>query len=335
LSSEASAGRGLPLSVGAAAPDEFYDAYTFNVESRSLWSRARRRFLDNRLAVAGLLVLCILFSAGLLASHLALYGYAEIKTNALSSPPTWAHPFGTDEIGRDYFSRVLYGIGTEARIALLVALFGSGLGVFIGTVAGYFGGVVGGVVMRVTDLLLTLPALVVLLTAASYLNATTPFKVSLLISCLVWMPLARITRATCLSLREREYVEAARAMGASDLRIIVRHVLPNAISTVAVAASLMTAGAIVLETTLSFLGFGIPYFASNSPKPQPSLGDVLSSAKDAGLVNWWGILFPGLAITLMVMSINFIGDGLRDALDPTARRSVAPRRNTDDDEEPG
>jgi peptide/nickel transport system permease protein len=289
------------------------------VEPRSLWVRARRRFVRNRLAFAGLLILCVLFSVGLLAGQIAPFGYTESKVNALSSAPSWAHPFGTDQIGRDYFSRVLHGIGTEARIALLVAFFGTAIGVLVGTVSGYFAGALGEVLMRFTDLLLTLPPLIILLTAASYLNATSPFRVSLLISCLVWMPLARITRGTCLALREREYVEAARAMGSSNLRIIVRHVLPNAISAVAVAVSFMTAGAILLETSLAYLGFGIPVYAANSPKVQPSLGDVMAGAKEEGLFNWWGLFFPGFAIALLVMSINLIGDGLREALDPTGR----------------
>jgi peptide/nickel transport system permease protein len=327
MSVSAGSGRRFPVSGGAAAPEEFYDAYTFNVAPRSLWARARGRFLNNRLAVTGLIILCILSVAGLLASHLAPYGYLEIKVDALSSGPSWAHPFGTDQIGRDYFSRVLYGLGTETRVALLVAFIGTVIGMLVGTVAGYFAGSVGEVLMRCTDLLLTLPPLVIIITAASYLNATSPLKVSLLIAFLLWMPVARITRGVCLSLREQEYVEAARAIGASDVRIILRHVLPNAISSVAVAVSLMAAGAIVLETTLSYLGFGIPVFAPGAPKPQPSLGDVMSNAKDEGLFNWWGIFFPGLAITLMVISINFVGDGLRDALDPAQRRFAPKRRS--------
>ena len=237
----AAAGRGFALSVGAAAPEEFYDAYTFNPESRSIWARARRRFLHHRLALAGLVLLVALFSAGLLAGHLAPYGYGEINPNTLSQAPSWAHPFGTDQLGRDYFSRVLYGMGTEARVAMLVALLGTLVGMTIGVCAGYFGGLLGESLMRFTDLLLTLPALITVLVAAAYLHATTTFKVALLLSCLLWMPMARILRGACLSLREREYVEAARAVGASDLRIIVRHILPNAIGSVTVAVTVMTA----------------------------------------------------------------------------------------------
>lgn len=154
------------------------------------------------------------------AGHFAPYGYLEINPNALSQAPSWAHPFGTDQVGRDYLSRVLLAIGTEARIAILVALFGTFVGTFVGVVAGYFGGAVGELLMRMTDVFLTLPPLVVVFVAAVYLNTTTTVTISILLACLLWMPMARVVRGSALSLREKEYVEAARAMGASDLRII-------------------------------------------------------------------------------------------------------------------
>ena len=329
-SQEASAGRGFALSVGAAAPEEFYDAYTFNPESRSMWARARSRFLNHRLAVVSLGLLVVLFSVGLLAGHLAPYGYGEINPEALSQAPSWAHPFGTDQTGRDYFSRVLYGIGTEARVAILVAFFGTLVGTTIGVCAGYFGGRLGEALMRFTDLLLTLPALVTILVAAAYLHTTTTFTVALLLSCLLWMPTARILRGVCLSLREREYVDAARAVGASDLRIIVRHILPNAIGSITVALTVMTANAIVLETTLAYLGFGIPIYSPNAPRSQASLGNVMSDANVEGLFHWWGLFFPGLILVVMIVSIYYVGDGLRDALDPTERRWVAPKRRRRD-----
>lgn len=319
---EAFAGRGLPVSVGAAAPEEFYDAYTFDVQARSVWARARSRFVANRLAVVGLVLLVILFSAGLLAGQLAPYGYLEVNITALSQAPSWAHPFGTDQLGRDYFSRVLFGIGTEARIAIIVAIFGTLVGTFVGAVAGYFGGALSEVLMRLTDLLLTLPPLVTIFVAVAYLHLTTTFTISVLLASLLWMPMARIVRGTCLSLREKEYVEAARAMGATDVRIIVRHILPNAIGSVTVAATVMTAGAIVLETTLSYLGFGISRFARGEQRI-PSLGDVMADANVEGLFHWWGLFFPGLILVLVVMSVYFVGDGLRDALDPGDGRRVA------------
>jgi ABC-type dipeptide/oligopeptide/nickel transport system permease subunit len=152
-----------------------------------------------------------------------------------------------------------------------------------------------------------------------YLHLSTAFSISLLLACLLWMPLARIVRGAALELREKEFVAAAHAVGASDLRIILRHILPNAIGSIAVAATVMTAGAIVLETTLSFLGL----FERES---FPSLGAVMAGANVEGLFNWWGLFFPGLALTIILMAIYFIGDGLRDALDPADGRRRARRR---------
>ncbi len=310
----AAARRRLPLSAGAADPDEFYDAYAFDIAPRSTWTRARRRFLRHRLATASLVILVLIFGAGLLASHFAPYGYLEVDLSSLSKAPSWAHPFGTNQIGSDYFTQVLYGIGIEARVALLVAFFGTLAGTLVGVVAGYFGGIIAELLMRLTDLVLTLPPLIIVLVAAAYLHLTTAFSISLLLSCLLWMPLARIVRGAALELREQEYVAAARAVGASDLRIILRHILPNAVVSIAVAATVMTAGAIVLETTLSYLGI----FDRQS---FPSLGAVMAGANVEGLFNWWGLFFPGLALVIILMSIYFVGDGLRDALDPTGNRA--------------
>jgi peptide/nickel transport system permease protein len=296
-------------------------------DSLGHWALARRRFFRHRLAVVGLFILGVLFTVGFLARQIAPYGYLELDLSSLARGPSLSHLFGTDQLGRDYFSRVILGIGTEATIALLVGFFGTLIGTLLGAVAGYFGGAVDNLVMRVTDLLLTLPPLLILLVAASNLHTTTVLWVSVLMGCVLWMPMARIVRARCLSLRERAYVDAARAMGASDARIIARHVLPNAIGSVAVAATVMTAGAILLETTISYLGFGLSNFSRNDARTSartPSLGDVIYVAKDEGLTHWWGTTFAGLAIILIVASIYFVGDGLRDALDPLERRRVTP-----------
>ncbi len=324
--SESSAtGHASSSRIAASKSGDFFDDYGLAVEARTNWARARSRFFRHRLAAASLIVLILVFAAGLLAGHLAPFGYFQINVHALSTGPSWHHPFGTDGLGRDYFSRVLYGLGTEARVALLVGFFGTLIGTLVGVVSGYFGGVAETVLMRATDLMLTMPPLIVLLVAAAYLHATTVFKISVLFACVLWMPIARIVRGTCLSLREKEYVEAARALGASDLRIIGRHIVPNAFGPIAVAATLMTAGAVILETTLAYLGFGFtPSQSANLGTV--SLGDVMSQAKDEGLFNWWGIVFPGLAIVLIVMPIHFVGDGIRDALDPTERRYARPRR---------
>jgi ABC-type dipeptide/oligopeptide/nickel transport system permease subunit len=314
------------LSAGAASPDEFYDTYTMDLEPEGQWARARRRFMRHRLAVASLVILTLVFAAGFLSSHIAPYGYDEINVNALNAPPSWAHPFGTSQIGRDYFSRTLFGIKTEAQMVLIVGLVGTLIGTLVGAAAGYLGGFTDSVVMRLVDLLLTVPALVTVMVAAAFLHPDTLAKTSLLFAVVLWMPVARVVRSASLVVRQQEYVEAARAMGASDRRIIRRHVLPNVIGAVAVAASVLAASVVILETTLSFLGLArIAFAGGRTDATIPSLGDVLAGAQNEGLFNWWGIVFPGLTVILIVAPIYFIGDGIRDALDPTQRRYVSER----------
>jgi ABC-type dipeptide/oligopeptide/nickel transport system permease subunit len=314
------------LSAGAASPDEFYDEYTMHLEPEGQWARARRRFMQHRLAVASLIILTIVFAAGFLSSHIAPYGYDEINVNALNSAPSWAHPFGTSQIGRDYFSRTLFGIRTEAEMVLIVGLVGTLIGTLVGAAAGYLGGFTDSVVMRLADLLLTVPALVTVMVAAAFLHTDTIAKTSLLFAIVLWMPVARVVRSASLVVRQQEYVEAARAMGASDRRIIRRHVLPNVIGAVAVAASVLAASVVILETTLSFLGLArIALGGGRTDTTMPSLGDVLAGAQTEGLFNWWGFVFPGVTVILIVAPVYFIGDGIRDALDPTQRHYVSER----------
>jgi ABC-type dipeptide/oligopeptide/nickel transport system permease subunit len=313
-------------SAGAAAPDEFYDEYTMDLEAEGYWARARRRFFRHRLAVVSLFILGGLLVAAVFAGQLARYGYNEPNIDALSSGPSWAHPFGTDQTGRDYFSRTVLGLRTEIELALVVGLVGTLIGTLLGVASGYFGGFTDHVVMRLVDLMLTIPPLVLVLMTASFLHTDTFFEVTLLIAAVLWMPVARIVRATALGLREQEYVQAARAVGASDSRILRKHILPNAVGAVAVAASVMAASAVIIETTLSYLGFGVnSLYGGRQDVVRPSVGEVLQGAQVEGLFNWWGIVFPGIAIVLIVAPIFFIGDGIRDALDPTQRRYVSAR----------
>lgn len=309
----------------AVAPAAEAVSYEFAVAPQSYWGRVRRRFFRHRLAALSVWILLALFVVGFFAHRLAPYGYDAVNIHALGQSPSWAHLFGTDQFGRDYFSRVLLALGTEARIALLVGVVITILGTLVGSIAGYYGRWLDNVLMRATDVFLTMPPLVTLLVAAQYLNVTTVYKVALLIGCLLWMPIARVARSTCLSLREQEYVEAARAMGASDVRIIVRHLVPNTIGPVVVAATLMTAAALVLEVTIAYLGFGISTLVRSQSRT-PSIGDVMTAARDEGLFHWWGIFFPGFVLVCVIAPICFVGDGLRDALDPTGRRAVRPRK---------
>jgi glutathione transport system permease protein len=313
-------------SAGAASPEEFYDLYTMDLEAEGQWARARRRFMCHRLAVVSLVVLVIVFAAGIFANHLAPYGYDEVNINALSKAPSWAHPFGTDQIGHDYFSRTLLGLQTEVEIVLIVGVVGTLIGTALGAAAGYLGGFTDSVVMRLVDLLLTVPPLVTVLVAAAFLHTDTLAKTSLLFAALLWMPVARVVRSATLVVRENEYIQAALAMGSSDSRIIRRHVLPNVVGAAAVAASVLAASVVILETTLSFLGLArVAFGGGRTDAKLASVGDVLASAQNEGLFHWWGIVFPGITVILIVAPIYFVGDGIRDALDPTQRRYVSER----------
>jgi peptide/nickel transport system permease protein len=307
---------GADVSVEPAIPGdptELTYTYGLEVEARSQWAYARRRFMRHRLALGSLIVLIGIFGCGAFANFIAPYTYKQINLEALSQKPSAKHIFGTDSAGRDSFSRVLYGIRTSARVGVLVGVLSTIIGTIIGGLAGFYGGWIDNLLMRLTDLFLTLPLLAVLLVAAKYLGHSTPLKLALLLAFLIWTSIARIVRGSFLSLREKEYVEAARAAGAGDLRIMVRHMLPNTVGPIVVAATLTIGTAILLEAVLSFLGFGIE-------PPTPALGALLNEGQDQGLDKWWLVTFPGVIIVIIVLCINFIGDGLRDALDPTQRR---------------
>jgi len=306
-----------------APPPELTDAGAAAAEglelvARSQWSYARRRFLRHRLAMIGLVGLIVIFGAGALANWVAPYTFNQIDlTNVLHAPSTTGHHFfGTDEIGRDYLSRTIYGIRTSEQIGLVVALVSTFFGVVIGAIAGYYRGWVDNVVMRVTDLILTIPLLVTLLTVSALLakgaGGGDQWTITFIIAGFFWTAIARIVRGTFLSLREKEYVEAAKAVGAGDLRIMFRHMLPNTLGPIVVAGTLAVADAIITEAFLSFLGFGIK-------PPTPSLGALLAGAQ-SNPQKWWLTVMPGLILVLIVICINFVGDGLRDALDPQQRR---------------
>lgn len=298
------------------------------LQIRSQWSYARQRFLRHRLAMIGLVSLLIIFAAGAFANYVAPYSFEQIDlTNVLHGPTLKAHHlFGTDEIGRDYLSRVIYGIRTSEQVGLFVAFVSTLFGLILGAVAGYYGGWIDNLLMRVTDLVLTLPALAILLTAAALIETSTSkfakainhfgdqWTITFILTGFFWTGIARIVRGIFLSLREKEYVEAAKASGAGDMRIIFRHMLPNTLGPVVVNATLAVATAIITEAALSFLGFGIK-------PPNATLGGLLNDGRDyATAGKWWLTVMPGLVLVLIVICVNFVGDGLRDALDPQQRR---------------
>ncbi len=285
----------------------------------SLTAEAWRRFRRHRLATFGAVMLGIMVLAVLLGPMIYRVPINEIDFKAKLKTPSWAHPMGTDDLGQDVLARMLYGGRISLAVGVAAMLIAITVGTAVGAVSGQAGGVVDHALMRVTDLFLALPQLPLLLLII-YLFRDTLKKVLgpeagvfvmivVVIGGLRWMPVARLVRAQFLSLREKEFVEAARSLGAPPLRQVIRHILPNALGPVIVAGSLDVAAAILAESTLSFLGLGFP-------PDIPTWGRILFDAKDnLDFAPHWAI-FPGTAIFLTVLSINYLGDGLRDALDP-------------------
>src|SRR5215831_4732772 len=296
------------------APGDSTTEAGLELKTRSQWSYARSRFLRHRLAMGGLVVLIIVFGAGIFANYIAPYSFEQIDLNNVLHPPTTVghHYFGTDEIGRDYFSRVIYGIRTSEEVGVCVALLSTIIGVIVGAIAGFFGGWVDNLLMRITDLVLTLPAIAILATVAALLGSGSQWRITMILVFFFWTTLARVVRGLFLSLREKEYVEAARAAGSGNMRIMFRHILPNILGPIVVATTLAVGTAIVVEAALSFLGFGIK-------PPTPSLGSLIAGGQNDPQA-WWLTVFPGLTIVIIVLAVNFIGDGIRDALDPQQRR---------------
>jgi len=305
---------GDPGVVPSGAGIDATVAAGLELKVRSQWSYARSRFFRHKLAVVSLVLLVAIFAVGVFANYIAPYSYEALDFNHLLIGPTTVgkHYFGTDELGRDYFSRVIWGIRTSFEVGIFVAIVSSIIGLVVGAVAGYYRGWSDNVLMRITDLVLTLPALAILLVCSKLFGGGTQWRISIILALFFWTGLARIVRGIFLSLREKEYVEAAKASGAGDLRIMFRHILPNTMGPVVVNGTLAVAAAILTEAALSFLGFGIR-------PPTPSLG-VLVADGETNPQAWWITVFPGLTIVLIVLCVNFVGDGLRDALDPTQRR---------------
>lgn len=298
---------------GEASEEEFARE-GLEVTPVTQWQMFRRKFIRHKLAMVSFVVLAVIFGAAMNAEQVAPYGFDELDLPNASQAPTLedSHFFGTDRLGRDYFSRVLHGTRTSVIVAVIVALLSTAIGTVIGAVAGYFGGRVDNLLMRLTDLVLVVPGLAVLLILVAFLGQGSPYRVAVILAAILWTLVARIVRGTFLSLREKEFVEAARASGAGDVRIIFRHVLPNAVGPIIVNATLTVATAILIEAALSFLGFGVQ-------PPNPALGKLIADGRGSMTTQWWLVTMPGLTIVTICLAINFIGDGLRDALDPQQR----------------
>jgi peptide/nickel transport system permease protein len=285
----------------------------------SPWAEAWRRFKRHRLALASLWLLALLSLVVLLGPLLYQVDINEIDFTARMKGPSGAHPLGTDDLGRDLLARMLYGGRISLAVGFAAMFTGILIGIIVGAIAGISRGWIDTVLMWITDLFLSLPTLPVLLLLIFFFRDALKavfgpevgifLLIVLVIGGLSWMPVARLVRAQFFSLREKEFVEAARALGASVPRQVVRHILPNALGPVIVAATINIAAAIIAESTLSFLGLGFP-------PDIPTWGRILNDSRDYLDIAVHWALFPGLAIFIAVLTINFIGDGLRDALDP-------------------
>jgi peptide/nickel transport system permease protein len=280
--------------------------------AKSQWQLFRRRFLHHRMAVISLLLLIGLCVVCFGASWIAPYPKNDQNLTAIDLPPSSQHWMGTDDLGRDEFTEILYAGQISLRIGLTVGALSTIIGAAAGAIAGYFGKWQDQALMRLTDLFLIVPQLIILAIAIEHFGGT-PVVISLVLAAVFWMYTARVVRGLVLSLREKEFIEAARASGASNRRIIIRHIFPNIIGPVMVAATLAVAAAIITESTLSYLGFGVQ-------PPDTSWGNMLSVAEgQVGTPQAYLIYFPGLMIFLTVLAVNFLGDGLRDAFDPQSK----------------
>ena len=301
--------------VGAPTHDVATADVEVALESLGQWQLAWRRFKRHRMALIGLGIFAFMVVVAIVGPIILPYDPLNIPGAKLpgGDAPSLAHIFGTDAQGRDVFTMVVNGARISVAIGGFSMLIAGLVGVTLGSISGYFGGWVDNIIMRVVDTFFAIPLLFVILVAARFFGDGSATSLILIFGLLAWPLIARLVRAQFLSLREADFVEAARAVGVKDLRITFRHILPNAIGPVIVAMTLIMASNIVLEAFVSYLNFGI---SAN----QTSWGNALANAQEAlGLGNWWWAFFPGMAIAVTVMAINFVGDGLRDALDPRTR----------------
>jgi len=267
-----------------------------------------KKILSNPLSMAGFIIITIMFLLAMLAPWIAPYDPNEFNVKAILLSPSWTHWMGTDGLGRDVFSRMLYG----GRISLLVGLVAVGIstaiGVILGALAGYYRGWVDTVIMRLVDVMLSIPSFFLILAVIAFLTPSI-INIMIVIGLTSWMGVTRLVRAEFLSLSNREFILASRTLGAKDARLIFKHLLPNSLTPIIVSSVLGVAGAVLMESGLSFLGLGVQ-------APQASWGNILTDGKEYIQFAWWLSLYPGLAILLTVLGYNLLGEGLRDALDP-------------------
>ncbi len=280
----------------------------------TFWTLVVRRFLRHRLAVVGMAILTAIAALAIGAAAIAPHSPTVIDVIAFQAAPSSVHPLGTDSVGRDVLSRLIYAARVSLTVGLLAVAMYVVIGTAIGAAAGYYGGAVDLALSRLMDIMLSFPPLIIILFAVSVFGRPSLWNVIIVLGLLGWPPVARLVRGQILALRQQEFVLAARATGASDLRTVARHLLPNALAPVLVAATFGTANAILVEAALSFLGMGVQ-------PPTPSWGNMLTDAQSLTVLERmpWLWVPPGFMILVSVLTINFVGDGLRDALDPSLK----------------
>lgn len=265
----------------------------------------------NKLTLAGIIIVSIMGFLAIFAPCVSRYNPSAINLEKALMPPSQEHPMGTDSLGRDLFARMAYGGRISLSVGFVAVGIAVAIGVVIGSIAGYYPGWIDSAISRFIDIMLCFPTFFLMLSVIAILGPNI-FNIMAIIGLTSWMGVARLIRAEILSLREREFIEAARASGASDLRIIIRHLIPNALGPVLVSATLGVAGAILLESGLSFLGLGVQ-------PPVPSWGNILTEAKSTLGIAWWITVFPGFAILITVLGYNLLGEGLRERFNPHRR----------------
>lgn len=271
----------------------------------------RQRLFRDKLAVAGLVIVLAFFVLSILTPVIAPYDPSAIDVDNILAAPSAHHLFGTDDLGRDVFTRMLYGAGISLKVGFVAVGIATIIGVFLGAISGYYGGLVDIIIMRFVDIMLCFPSFFLILAVIAFLEPSI-FNIMAVIGLTSWMGITRLVRAEFLSLKQRDFVLAEKAMGASSPRIIFIHILPNAMAPVLVSATLGIASAVLVESALSFLGIGVQ-------PPTPSWGNILTIGQSTLGVAWWLSFFPGMAILVTVLGYNLLGEGIRDAIDPRLR----------------
>jgi len=267
-----------------------------------------KRFKKNKLAVAGGIIVMCLFFIAVLAPLLSPFSPNEIDRKEILEPPSLKHPLGTDDLGRDLLSRMIWGARVSLAVGFVAVGIATCIGMILGALSGYYGGWTERIIMRFIDIMLSIPTFFLILAVIAFVGPSI-WNIMIVIGVTSWMGVARLVRAEFLSIKEREYVLAAKALGASDIKIIFRHIMINSLAPVLVSAVLGVASAVLIESALSFLGLGVQ-------PPTPTWGNILTLGKDNIEIAWWLSVYPGLAILITVLGYNLLGEGIRDSIDP-------------------